>query len=273
MNIFQHNIPWFLDYRSTSAFFQKYVGHKWFIILENGEEYGVGQKIFWNFGIIKFEHTKTYISPEDIKKYGFSHGIIIWTPQNPQEKPSWWKKNIFHNYTLTGISKIEENYTKNWSQRARRSLKKALQFPIKIQQVSSSTFLEIFQKSQTTLPYKKMFLQQYQTSTQISPDLFWNFICYDEHHTPLAGFSSCQYAPKHSLHFIAFQTQEAKKYQAGTLLMDIWHKKAFEEGIHFLNFDHIYDPTMSKDQKGYSDFKENFLQYKIHYPKSYLRFF
>ncbi len=72
---------------------------------------------------------------------------------------------------------------------------------------------------------------------------------------------------------VAFTTKEAYPYQAGTGLIDAWFADSVEKGIKYISLDQLRQKHGPRDQKGYSEFKENFIEYRLHLPKSYFRVF
>ena len=75
-----------------------------------------------------------------------------------------------------------------------------------------------------------------------------------------------------STHLVAFTSEEAKPVQAGTGLVDYWFHSSYTKGLTYIQFDHLKDGYMTRDQKGYSDFKRGFLDAEVHYPKIYFQF-
>ena len=47
---------------------------------------------------------------------------------------------------------------------------------------------------------------------------------------------------------------------------------SLENGIKYVNFDHLKDKHMTSDQQGYTDFKENFMDYKVIFKEAYFKF-
>ncbi len=75
-----------------------------------------------------------------------------------------------------------------------------------------------------------------------------------------------------SVHLVAFTSEAAKPLQAGTGLIDHWFATSYEIGHTYIHFDHLRDAHMTRDQKGYSEFKHGFLDAEVHYPKIYFQF-
>jgi hypothetical protein len=87
-----------------------------------------------------------------------------------------------------------------------------------------------------------------------------------------AGLAVLDYCGNSSVHLVAFTGPAAKPVQAGTGLIDRWFADSWARGIRYANFDHLRDKSMTADQQGYTDFKNNFMDYAITYPDSYFKF-
>ena len=55
--------------------------------------------------------------------------------------------------------------------------------------------------------------------------------------------------------------------------MDRWFTLCQEKGIKYLNFDHLRDNPLAKDQQGYTDFKENFIEKRYKIVTTWIKFF
>lgn len=75
------------------------------------------------------------------------------------------------------------------------------------------------------------------------------------------------------MHLVAFTQEIAKPSQAGTALIDAWFDHCKKVGISYVNFDHLRDSKLAKDQQGYTDFKENFIQHHYQHLITWFRFF
>ncbi len=71
----------------------------------------------------------------------------------------------------------------------------------------------------------------------------------------VAGLATLDYGPKDtdkpnaSVHLVAFTQDAAKPSQAGTALIDAWFQHCKESGISYINFDHLRDSKLAKDQQ------------------------
>lgn len=99
------------------------------------------------------------------------------------------------------------------------------------------------------------------------------------HGQVVAGLATLDYGPidcshpNASVHLVAFTQEAAKPCQAGTALIDAWFDHSQKSGIHYINFDHLRDSKLAKDQQGYTDFKENFIQHHYRHLTTWFRFF
>ena len=75
-----------------------------------------------------------------------------------------------------------------------------------------------------------------------------------------------------STHLVAFTSREAKVSQCGTGLINAWYLTSLARGIKYIHFDHLRDIHMTADQQGYTNFKLNFIEDLIEYPKCYFQF-
>lgn len=79
------------------------------------------------------------------------------------------------------------------------------------------------------------------------------------------------YNEQSSVHLVSFLTEQGKKHQAGTGLIDHWFQESLKQGVKYINFDHLKDKYMTRDQQGYTDFKENFMDYKVVFSDAYFK--
>jgi hypothetical protein len=70
---------------------------------------------------------------------------------------------------------------------------------------------------------------------------------------------------------VSFLTNEGKNLQAWTWLIDYWFAISLQNNIKYINFDHLRDKFMPRDQQGYTDFKENFMENKVVFNDSYFK--
>ncbi len=266
----------YMYHRSSSYEYWKYLEFLWIKIIEIGKQYGWMKHIFWGlFQIVKYERIDEEPNVEDLRKKWFKRWMLIWVPKLTTNIPKWWKKMwINFEFTLTWFSVIEdENYYKKWKTRGKRARKKYLENPaLSIQQVNEEIFQKYYKELKIKQVLKRNFIEYHHNISQI--DKRWvirNFICfYDDE--AIAWLSVLDYNETSSVHLVSFITKKWKQYQAGTGLIDYWFNDSLKKWIKYINFDHLRDKYMSFDQKWYSDFKENFMDYKISFKDAYFKF-
>jgi hypothetical protein len=87
----------------------------------------------------------------------------------------------------------------------------------------------------------------------------------------IAGLSVIDYNWNSSAHLVSFLTKDWKQIQAGTGLIDYWFRNSLKNWVKYINFDHLRDKNMSRDQQWYTDFKENFIENKVIFKESYFK--
>jgi hypothetical protein len=55
-------------------------------------------------------------------------------------------------------------------------------------------------------------------------------------------------------------------------LIDRWYAESLDKWLKYIDYDHLRDKFMTSDQQGYTDFKLNFIDDLIEYPKCYFQF-
>ncbi|MBW7954630.1 hypothetical protein H3C61_02355 [Candidatus Gracilibacteria bacterium] len=272
----RENLP--LDhgyYRTISPVYEKYLTTCNLKIQKlNNNKFGWIKNIFGLFQIAKFERVDEEPNIEELKKNGFKHGIVIWIPYTRCKNPTGWK-NLWLNshFTTTGFSIIEnEFYYKKWKERAIRARKKFLNnSDLRIELVDTDIFQKYYKEAKISQPYKYDFMKYHKTISSFDKQKdIKNMICFYNGQV-VAGLSVIDYNNNSSAHLVSFLTNEGKTLQAGTGLIDFWFKNSFKNGLKYINFDHLKDKYMGKDQQGYTDFKENFMDYKVLFEDSYFK--
>jgi hypothetical protein len=202
--------------------------------------------------------------------------MVIWIPATRTDIPSTWRRLWATTHFQEGGFSIVENseYYKTWSERARRARKKYLASGVHIRQVERDIFIDTFRSitphSWDTRLFRSDYIRYYTKLSHIAPESVRSYIAYDGD-TPVAGLAVHDYLGNSSVHLVAFTTAAAHSTQAGTGLIDRWYMDSLSLGIKYINFDQIRNKNGPKDQRGYSEFKENFIEYYTHFPDSYFR--
>ena len=278
---FPENHPY---YRTASPIYNAYLRdhcHIRTIPLEGGIRFGWMKRIFGKYAqLVKFERIDTEPTRELLKSHGFVRGFVIWIPFRRTEIPPGWRKlAVGTHFTRTGFVRITDSgYYKKWNERARRARKKFLSFDsseVRIELVDQQSFIEAFKAVKVKHLFKSDYIRYYRAMSNIDANFVRSYVCY-RGDTPIAGLAVHDYGnSKHSnasVHLVAFTGREAKSFQAGTGLIDRWFSDSVEQGIEYINFDHLRDSSMPNDQQGYTDFKCNFIEHECYFRDSYFRF-
>lgn len=274
MIVFPSDLPKdYFDFRSSSDVFKKYLSIKNINIIEKNNQFWWYKKLFWKyFYIVKFDRVWFIPDTQYIKKQ-LKHWIIIWNPSLDLDT-TWWHKFIFKSYYYSWLNILNyEKYDICWSSRAKRAKQKFIKNVfLKIELVDNETFYKSFEETKTTIPYKKVFLSQHKNFCNLTKNIR-NFVCYDEKNIVLWWLSVLDYDDVSSVHLVSFLSLEWKNLQVWTWLIDKWFSDSVKIWKKYLCFDHLKDKFMNKDQKWYSDFKENFISHKIDYSNSFFKIF
>lgn len=265
-----------LYYRTSSPNYRKYL-----------EDYGAttipmngGKQFWWRkwpkswFQIIKFEKIDEEPDIEMLrKKYGVRHAWIIWIPATRTDIPTWWKILwMTSHYVTTWIALLEPEYWKRWSERSRRARNKYKKMNVEIKQVEPYEFVEGFKITPTKHPFKKDYIKFYTHITQINPLNIRNYVAYYDGKI-VAGLAVHDYNDgKSSVHLVAYTNRKYYHTQAWTGLIDRWYEDSLKMGVKFIDYDRLREKFGPADQKGYTEFKENFIHYKFNFKKSYFKF-
>lgn len=262
-------------YRTSSSIYKKYLEDSKLKTIPVWErQFWWLKNILWILNVAKFERIDEEPDIEKLKENWFKHWFIIWIPYTRNDIPKWWKNLWINSYfTTTWFTLLtDENYFKKWKDRAKRARKKFLANQnLHVKEVNTETFQKIYSESKISQPFKKSFMKYHNDASLL--DEKWeirNFICY-LWEVPIAGLAVLDYNGNSSAHLVSFITKEWKQNQAGTWLIDYWFKSSLEKKIKYINFDHLRDKFMTWDQQWYTDFKENFMDYKVVFPDSYFK--
>lgn len=99
------------------------------------------------------------------------------------------------------------------------------------------------------------------------------WLSYDVDGKVTGGLAVHDFCDTHSVHLVAFTDPRAYHSQPGTGLIDRWFSESSDMGLQYLSFDQLRNRHGPRDQKGYTEFKENFLSARLSFPKAYFKFF
>jgi hypothetical protein len=268
-------------YRTSSPSYKQYL-EEWDVTtipVEWGKSFGWKKKIFGSwFQIVKFEKIDT---EPDIKmlreKYGIKHAWLLWVPKKRADIPAWWNKLTYflngHYYKKQSIVLLDgPEYWKKWNERAKRARKKYKQMGVEIKLVDPFEFVEGFKATPTRHAFKKDYIKYYTHITKVNPKLIRSYVAYYDGKI-VAGLAVHDYNDgKSSVHLVAYTNRRYYNTQAWTGLIDRWYEDSYKMGIKFIDFDRLREDKMAFDQKWYSEFKDNFIEFKFDYKHSYYKF-
>ena len=202
------------------------------------------------------------------------HAFVTWIPYSRTDIPAGWRRlYLSDHYQETGYTILDDaNYKKKWNERARRAQKKFLASGATVRAVSSEEFIEAFQKTKVKHWYKSNYITYYKKMVALDATSVRQWLCFDPAGNPVAGLAVHDYAGV-SVHLVAFTGKKAYPLQGGTGLIDIWFSDSYAKGIRYITFDQLKNRNGPSDQKGYTDFKLNFIEHRMSFPKAYFRVF
>lgn len=127
---------------------------------------------------MKFDRIDIPPSLKEIEASGLKHGIIIWIPWRKLPDRLFLKKNSWHrlfaatHFQHTGIGKVENEYWRNWNERAKRARKKFLEWSIQehfeIIQIDDDRWRKEFLSAKIRIPLKGSFAQFHEKISSLS---------------------------------------------------------------------------------------------------------
>lgn len=267
----------FFYHRTASETYRTYLEGCWpeTFDIGNPPQYAWKKSFFWgNTHIIRYERTDVEPDISFLKeKEGIKHGMITWIPYSKTNVPSWWKRlYLTDHFRETGYNILENDYRKQWNERSRRAIKKFEKSGAKVVAVDSETFIHAFQKTRVKHWYKSDYIRYFKKITAANPKSIRQWLVYIDDE-PVAGLAVHDYIKNHSVHLIAFTGKKAYPTQGGTALIDEWFRDSLEKWMKYLTFDQLRQKGWPSEQKGYTEFKENFIQYRLSFPKAYFKMF
>lgn len=266
----------FYYHRTSSDTYRKYLESCWPKTFDINTPQFAWKKLFfgWTYCVSRFERTDIEPDIEVFKKEWIKHGMITWIPYRISDKPEWWRRlYLTEHFQNTGYTTLDDgDYKKHWNDRAKRAQKKFLASGDEIRSASASDFIDAFRKTKVKHPYRSEYISYYKKISAIDPESVRQWIVY-HNGTPTAWLAVLDYIGNHSVHLVAFTGKQAYDTQWWTWLIDEWFRTSQEKWIKYLTFDQLRNPHGPKDQKGYTEFKENFIEHKLSFPKAYFKVF
>lgn len=238
-------------------------------------DYAWRKSLFWGyFHVTRYERTDVEPMMEDIKSAWVKHALVTWIPYQRQDIPTGWRRlYITEHFQNTGYTSIDSSdYTKHWNERAKRARKKFRASGGELRLVTREEFITAFQNTKVKHWYRSEYIRYYKKISAINPSAIRQWLVYRDG-VAVAGLAVLDYLDNHSVHLVAFTGKEAYDIQWGTGLIDEWFRDSQEKGMKYLTFDQLRNPHGPKEQKGYTEFKENFIEHKLTFPKAYFKVF
>ncbi len=236
----------------------------------------VGSRGYWQtmkfFAFSKFVYSDEEPSLSAIRSETRMHGLVYWTPFRRTDIPRGWNRAyrpLTVNCMAKGFSRVSPEYKKAWNQRAQRNMKKFLHSGCCAYEGTSEEFSKGCAYATLGSYHRRHYAEKV---SEIPSDVRSIFICKKEEDI-VGGLCVMQYAGI-SVHIASFLTEEGKKMNAGTGLIDFWSRQAYEKNLTYLHFGELSRQNLdNKEWQGFSDFKRNFIEYEVHFNHEYWRFF
>jgi len=179
----------------------------------------------------------------------------------------------FYSYVQKGTEiPIEGDYTKNWSNQAKRHLKQwKKQNEWEIVEAALPDFIRAYKQSKQSPILKRFFISSLlsREKTQTECLQLFGVKLKNAPHKELQGGLAVLNVPeaKQSENIISFLLPLAKASQAGTGLIDRWFSESRTAGFNFLDFGVFWAPHDPESWKGFTRFKSQFDITYIDHPK------
>lgn len=267
----------FFYHRTASEAYRQYLEGCWpqTFDIGNPPQYAWKKSLLGgNFHVVRYERTDIEPDIEKLKKEeGIKHAMVAWIPYSRTEAPLGWKRlYLTDHFRETGYVLLTENYRSKWNERSRRAMKKFEKSGAITYQVDSETFVKAFRETKVKHWYKSDYIKYYQKMVAIDHSKIRQWLVYVDDE-PVAGLAVHDYIENHSVHLVAFTGKKAYPSQWGTALIDTWFRDSLSKGIKYLSFDQLRQKGGPSEQRGYTEFKENFIEYRLSFPKAYFKIF
>ncbi len=264
-------------HRTSSAAYRKYLeGCEPETFDTTPPDFAWKKSLFWDScHVSRYERTDKEPDMEKLKKWGVKHAFVTWIPYQRQDIPVGWKRlYLTDHFQHTGYTTLdkETDYTTHWNDRAKRARKKWRTSGAVLRAVDSTEFAQAFRDTKVKHWYKSDYIRYYKKLVAIDPTSVRQWLVYVDGKAE-AGLAVHDYVGNHSVHLVAFTWKKAYDIQGWTWLIDEWFRESQEKGMKYLTFDQLRNPHGPKDQKWYTEFKENFIEHKLSFPKAYFKLF
>ncbi len=229
----------------------------------------------WRHGPLTFEG---YESDEEPAITPGPSRMVIWQPLTRRDKPPGWHRSFIQmNYRRTGVAEITdpENYTANWSNHAKRHLRKWQRIqPYHIEETQHlDEFVRAHRATKKLWLIKSDFIHMVERRKVVHGEDTRLFVARNDGGGVVAGFAAIDLpALNQSYHLISFIHADAEHTSVGTGLMDHWFRHAIARGLRFLDFGVFWTWGDPLDWRGFSRFKSQFGIYYTHRPYPLVKF-
>lgn len=269
--------PDFHYFRSSSPTYREYLAKCWL----RTYKFDDGPQFWWIKNIlvchvITHDRVDTEPNIEQLKnEQKIRHALVVWIPSSRTDIPTWWRELWpSGHFKETWFCVLEdENYDKKWNERAKRAKKKFSTSWYIIKDVSPTEYVLAFKNTKVKHMYKKNFIEFYESLIKVDGKSMRQRLCYDPSGIPVAWLSVLDYLGNSTVHLTAFTGKWAYKCQWWTGLIDRRFSDSFKKNIKYVSFDQLRQSFWPKDQKWYTEFKENFIEYRMSFPKAYFKVF
>jgi hypothetical protein len=263
-------------HRTSSPTYRKYLENCWPTTFDTTvPDYAWRKSLFSGWcHVTRYERTDREPIVEEIKSAWVQHAMVTWIPYQRQDIPEWWRRlYLTDHFQNTGYTTIDSgDYTKHWNERAKRARKKFRASWAELRLVTPEEFVTAFQNTKVKHWYRSDYIRYYKKISAIDPSAIRQWLVYRDGKA-VTGLAVLDYLGNHSVHLVAFTGKEAYDIQWGTGLIDEWFRDSQEKWMKYLTFDQLRNPHGPKEQKWYTEFKENFIEHKLTFPKAYFKIF
>ncbi len=278
-----------LSYRyyrsSTTLFYDYYKKYSSSLIqmIEGTQDFYFISRIFLWFYSISLIKIDFLLTPEYLKKFRISHGIIFWTPLRIIEKPiGWYKLPAWYNRLYIHSSRSSfcildtAEYWKKWSSSARNHRKHILTQKENGKIVIETSrdiekFLALYQQTKISDPNKWIVSRMTRKLLQNTMSSYRTyFISVDW--KILAGAVFIDDGDI-SEYWASFYHRDARMYHLGIAMMDAWIGDSFSLGIKICDLDHMRDKGQLRSFAGYTKFKESIADFDVYFHDTWVKVF
>jgi Acetyltransferase (GNAT) domain len=263
-------------YRSVSPMYASYLKH-----CHSAPLYIPGTKTFgWlrhQFGklftVVKYDRIDVVPDLKLLRDAGFRRGFIIWVPFRNLQHPGkgWGRLFLPTHFVETGFTTLTQAFREHWNSRAKRAEKKFAQSGAVVRAALPPEFIAAFRATRVRYPFKEVFVDYYRFAATQHPEVLRSWVV--EHKGEIvAWLAVCDYEEHSSVHMVSYLSDAGRDIQAGTGLIAEWFRESAEKGMKYINFDHLQEDALQFWQRGYTDFKLNFMQYRVSVKPSFIRF-